>query len=122
MEYMLRECSGLSTTDVVGLLESYQFDPASAFTILDELSSGQKARIILAVFSCQKVNTLFFDEPTNHLDIDAQDALFSVMKNFKGTLVVISHDKKLINEISFDMVLSFENNNIKKYKYSDYNL
>ena len=114
MEYLSRECRELSVTDIARLLESYQFEPSSLFNTLDELSSGQKARILFAIFSYQKVNTLFFDEPTNHLDIDAQDALLSVIKNFTGTLVVISHDEKLIEEIFFDIVLSFEGGKIVK--------
>ena len=97
MEYLSRECRELSVTDIARLLESYQFEPSSLFNTLDELSSGQKARILFAIFSYQKVNTLFFDEPTNHLDIDAQDALLSVIKNFTGTLVVISHDENFLN-------------------------
>eukprot|EP01092_Planopodium_desertum_P000322 TRINITY_DN10453_c0_g2_i2.p1 TRINITY_DN10453_c0_g2~~TRINITY_DN10453_c0_g2_i2.p1 ORF type:complete len:195 (+),score=35.59 TRINITY_DN10453_c0_g2_i2:50-586(+) len=66
---------------------------------LNTLSGGQKSRAVLAYMTMTKPHLLFLDEPTNHLDIDAIDALVSALKEFKGGLVIISHNQYLIDNL-----------------------
>lgn len=66
---------------------------------IGQLSEGQKSRIVLAMLCMSTPNMLLLDEPTNHLDIEAIDALAEAIKEFKGGLVLVSHDFRLIDQV-----------------------
>lgn len=66
--------------------------------VMNQLSAGQKARIVFAIISWEKPHLLLLDEPTNPLDMESIDALARCLKNFKGGVVVISHDMRLISQ------------------------
>ena len=61
------------------------------------LSGGQKCRVCLAAAMYRKPHLLILDEPTNHLDLETTDALVKAMKDFKGGIVVVSHDQHLLS-------------------------
>jgi len=63
------------------------------------LSGGQKSRVVLAENCMRNPHLLFLDEPTNHLDIESIDALGEALKKFKGGVVLVSHDARLINMV-----------------------
>ena len=64
------------------------------------LSGGEKARVVLADLVLGEYNTLFLDEPTNHLDIETAHALIEALTNFAGCILLISHDRKLIEKVA----------------------
>lgn len=64
-----------------------------------ELSSGERSRLIIATIMAQKVNCLILDEPSNHLDLQALESLEYAVKNFEGTLILVSHDRYFIKQI-----------------------
>jgi ATPase subunit of ABC transporter with duplicated ATPase domains len=64
-----------------------------------ELSSGERSRLIIATIMAQKVNCLILDEPSNHLDLQALESLEYAVKNFKGTLILVSHDRYFIRQL-----------------------
>ena len=64
------------------------------------LSGGERAKLALAVFECERGNTLFLDEPTNHLDLPARESLEAALKNFDGTLLFVSHDRYFIRALA----------------------
>jgi ATPase subunit of ABC transporter with duplicated ATPase domains len=64
------------------------------------LSGGERARLVLALMLFDPPNLLVLDEPTNHLDIDTKDMLVKVLKNFEGTLLFVSHDRKFLSALS----------------------
>ena len=64
------------------------------------LSGGERARLALAILALEGVNFLLLDEPTNHLDIPAQEALQEVLENFSGTILLVSHDRYLIDRLA----------------------
>ena len=64
------------------------------------LSGGEKARVVLADLILGEYNTLFLDEPTNHLDIETAHALIEGLKNFEGCILLVSHDRRLIEHVS----------------------
>lgn len=68
-----------------------------------DLSGGQKARVVFASLHLQQAHVLFFDEPTNHLDIESIDALIAAINAFRGGVVVITHDARLIVETDMQL-------------------
>jgi ATP-binding cassette subfamily F protein 3 len=62
------------------------------------LSGGERARVALAVLILQKVNLLLLDEPTNHLDLPSKEVITKVFKEYKGTIILVSHDRYILNE------------------------
>ncbi|KAL3154860.1 hypothetical protein ABBQ38_011402 [Trebouxia sp. C0009 RCD-2024] len=69
-------------------------------TKIGELSDGQQSRLVFAMICMKNPNLLLLDEPTNHLDIEAIDSLAEAIKGFKGGLVLVSHDFRLIDQVS----------------------
>ncbi|ORC90477.1 ATP-binding cassette protein [Trypanosoma theileri] len=67
------------------------------------LSGGQKARVAFAAISTEKPHFLLFDEPTNHLDVESIEALCSAIKKFKGGVLVVTHDARLIEETNMQI-------------------
>ena len=64
------------------------------------LSGGERAKLALAVFECEKGNFLILDEPTNHLDLPARESLETALKAFDGTLLFVSHDRYFIRALA----------------------
>lgn len=83
--------------------------------VMNQLSAGQKARIVFAIISWEKPHLLLLDEPTNPLDMESIDALARCLKNFKGGVVVISHDMRLISQCAEEIMVC-NNKSITKYK------
>lgn len=87
------------------------------------LSSGQKSRVILATLMAQEVNCLLLDEPTNHLDPEALDRLEEALKEFSGTIVMVSHDRYLIDQIGITKTYLMENGRLNSlHNYHEYEL
>lgn len=83
--------------------------------VMNELSAGQKARIVFAIISHEKPHLLLLDEPTNPLDMESIDALARCLKKFKGGVVVISHDMRLISQCAEEIYVC-NNKSVTKYK------
>ena len=96
----LSQSENLRTHEVYNLARKYGFAEGEIKKPLGYFSPGGRARILFALFSVQSVNVLFLDEPTNHLDMEAVEALEGVIKNYKGTIVLISHDRHLLDIIN----------------------
>ena len=88
---------------------------------LETCSGGQKARVVLASLTLQNPNILILDEPTNHLDIETIDALTVGLKNFDGSIVIVSHDARLITELDCAlMVCGNQTITRMEYEFEDY--
>ena len=84
------------------------------------LSGGEKARINLLVLSMGDYNVLLLDEPTNNLDIALMESLEKALQNFKGTIVMISHDRYFIDKLATKIFVIKDEKVIKKKgNYSD---
>ncbi len=81
---------------------------------INALSGGEKVRLKLFELIQQEINFLILDEPTNHIDIDTKEVLENALLKFKGTILLISHDRYFINKI-VDKVLLIRDNKVKEY-------
>jgi ATP-binding cassette, subfamily F, member 3 len=70
------------------------------FRPVGQLSGGEKNRLVLAQLVLARPNLLMLDEPTNHLDLDARDALTEMLKAYDGTLLLASHDRYLLDQVT----------------------
>jgi len=94
-ELMAHQPMGLG--EARDLLARYLFRGDDVFKPMRALSGGERARFALAVLALHPVNFLLMDEPTNHLDILAQEILEDALRNFPGTVLMVSHDRYLID-------------------------
>ncbi len=81
-------------------LAPYLFRGDDVFKPVSGLSGGERARLALAILALEGFNFLLLDEPTNHLDIPAREALQEVVENFSGTVLLVSHDRYLIDRLA----------------------
>jgi ATP-binding cassette subfamily F protein 3 len=94
----------LSEQQVRTQLGGFGFSADKATTQIAKLSGGERARLQLAMATLDKPNLLILDEPTNHLDIDARESLLTALNDFDGAVVLVSHDRRLV-EATADRLL-----------------
>lgn len=81
-------------------LAQYLFRQDDVFKPVSALSGGERGRLALAILALEEVNFLLLDEPTNHLDIPSQEVLQEVLEHFDGTILLVSHDRYLIDRLA----------------------
>jgi len=86
-------------------LGRFGFSGDRAFEPVATFSGGEKARLALALLVARRPNLLLLDEPTNHLDIEMRHALTVALQNYEGGLVVVSHDRHLLNSVADTLLL-----------------
>lgn len=94
----------LSSGEARNLLAHYGFRDQEVFRQISTLSGGERSRLKLIQISKSQSTLLLLDEPTNHMDIPSREQLEAMLANFKGTLLMISHDRYLIEMIATGMV------------------
>lgn len=106
----------LTVTEVRNSLGAFMFSGEDVFKKIKMLSGGEKVRLCISKILKKGANLLILDEPTNHMDIVGKESLENMLKEYKGTLIFVSHDRFFINKIA-DSILSFENGKAKFYNY-----
>ena len=111
----------LTTTQIRNILGSFLFSGDEVFKKIKVLSGGEKGRLQLCKILKQGPNLLLLDEPTNHMDIVGKESLENILKEYKGTLIFVSHDRYFVNKIS-DSLLIFEKNKVTYFNgnYEEY--
>ena len=111
----------MTQTQVRSALGSFLFKGDEVFKPLNKMSGGERARVSLLKLMLDGSNFLLLDEPTNHLDSASREQLEDNLKNYEGTMLVISHDRYFINKLA-DRVLVMEKHGLKEYlgNYDNY--
>jgi len=96
----LLEIKRLPTERARTYLGQFLFKGDEVFQSIESLSGGQRSRIALARLTLQGANFLMLDEPTNHLDLDSQEILQDALRQFDGTILLVTHDRALIDALA----------------------
>lgn len=92
--------TGLQENEARNAAARYLFRGDDVFKRVGELSGGERGRLALALLAQEQPNFLLLDEPTNHLDIPSQEILQSVLESFDGTILLVTHDRYLIDRLA----------------------
>jgi ATP-binding cassette subfamily F protein 3 len=113
-ETMIDAADHKSRPRVRDILGSFLFRGEEVDKYVRVLSGGERNRLALAKLLLQPFNVLVMDEPTNHLDIKSKNVLKNALKNFEGTLLLVSHDRDFLQGLS-NKVYEFKDRKIKEY-------
>ncbi len=95
---------GGSRQHVIGYLSEFLFPPQRARSPVSALSGGERNRLLLARLFARPANLLVLDEPTNDLDIETLDLLESLLAEYKGTVLVVSHDREFLDNVTTQVI------------------
>lgn len=107
---------------VMSYLEDFLFHPARAQSPVSSLSGGERNRLLLAKLFTKPANILVLDEPTNDLDIDTQELLEDLLRDYQGTVFLVSHDRMFLDNVITQSIVFEGNGRLKEYigGYQDY--
>ena len=108
LQHMSRLMKGGTPTQVRSQLGRFGFSGVMAEQKIGRMSGGEKARLALALITRDAPHLLILDEPTNHLDVDAREALVQALNEYGGAVVVVSHDRHML-EASADRLVLVDN-------------
>ena len=107
----------LNNQEARSYLARYLFQGEDVFKSISTLSGGERARLALAILALNGANFLLLDEPTNHLDLAAQESLQEVLEAFDGTIMLVSHDRYLVNRLA-SQIWELREGNLEVFKGS----
>ena len=107
---------------IIGYLQDFLFAPERARSLVKYLSGGERSRLLLAKLFTQPANVLVLDEPTNDLDLETLELLESLLVDFSGTVLVVSHDRSFVNNVATSTLVIGPDGRVKEYDggYDDY--
>jgi len=106
-------------TKIRDILGSFMFGGEAADKKVKVLSGGERSRLAMIRLLLEPVNLLILDEPTNHLDMKSKDVLKNAIRDFDGTVIVVSHDREFLDGL-VDKVFEFGNQKVKEHLYGIY--
>ena len=117
LDLMNRAMEGAAQGAVRAQLGRFGFSGARAQTRVDKLSGGERARLALALITRDAPHLLILDEPTNHLDVDAREALIQALNDYSGAVILISHDRHMV-ELTADRLVLVDDGTAREYSGS----
>jgi ATP-binding cassette subfamily F protein 3 len=114
LQHMSRAMSGKTPAAVRAQLGRFGFSGDKATTLVAKLSGGERARLALALITREAPHLLILDEPTNHLDVDSREALVQALNGYDGAVIIISHDRHMI-ELTADRLVLVDNGGAAEY-------
>ena len=107
---------------ILGYLQDFLFAPDRARSQVKFLSGGERSRLLLARLFTKPANVLVLDEPTNDLDIETLELLESLLVDFPGTILLVSHDRAFLNDVVTSTLAIEDDGRVKEYDggYDDY--
>ncbi len=120
-EEMADSFPAMTNTEIRSTLARFLFKNDDVFKPLSTLSGGERAKVLLTKLMLAQSNFLMLDEPTNHLDIISCEALQNALSEYEGTLLIVSHDRYLINSLA-DRIFYLTPNGIEIFEgnYDDF--
>jgi ATP-binding cassette subfamily F protein 3 len=110
-----QRATGLTPNKSRALLGRFLFSGEEAEKPMEGLSGGERRRLSLAVLVASGANVLILDEPTNHLDLDAREALEDALQAFEGAVLLVSHDRALLDAVG-SRTVAFEEGRLRSYE------
>ncbi len=117
LEHMTRAMEGDKPGAVRAQLGRFGFSGPRATQKVGKLSGGERARLALALITRDAPHLLILDEPTNHLDVDAREALVQALNDYTGAVILISHDRHMV-ELTADRLVLVDDGTAKEYSGS----
>lgn len=114
LELMTRAMTGKTPGAVRAQLGRFGFSGPLAIGRVEKLSGGERARLALALITRDAPHLLILDEPTNHLDVDAREALIQALNDYAGAVILISHDRHMV-ELTADRLVLVDNGTAQDY-------
>jgi len=114
LEHMTGLMKGASQSAVRAQLGRFGFSGPKATTEVGKLSGGERARLALALITRDAPHMLILDEPTNHLDVDAREALIQALNEYEGAVVIVSHDRHML-EMTADRLVLVDSGTAKEF-------
>ena len=114
LTHMTRLMKGETPSKVRAQLGRFGFGPEKATTLVGKLSGGERARLALALITRDAPHLLILDEPTNHLDVDAREALIQALTAFSGAVLIVSHDRHML-EMTADRLVLVDDGTAREY-------
>ncbi|MFO0908973.1 MAG: ATP-binding cassette domain-containing protein [Isosphaeraceae bacterium] len=107
---------------VLGYLQDFLFTPDRARSLVKYLSGGERSRLLLARLFTKPSNVLVLDEPTNDLDIETLELLESLLVDYSGTVLLVSHDRAFLNDVATSTLVLQPEGRVSDYEggYDDY--
>jgi ATP-binding cassette subfamily F protein 3 len=121
LEELLQAGSGKTEQQLRNVLGCFLFSDEDVFKKIKVLSGGEKSRVALAKTLISEANFLLLDEPTNHLDFISENILIQALQQYKGSFVVVSHNRHFVSQIA-NKIWYIEDKEIKEYPgtYDEY--
>src|SRR5204863_7294443 len=111
----MKIASGMNDAEARSHLARFLFRGEDVFRSVGVLSGGERSRLALARLSAREANLLVLDEPTNHLDLAAREQLESVLSQYEGTIVAVSHDRYFIDRLASE-IWDIRDGALKRYE------
>lgn len=111
-----RTFPSMTPNEIRNTLGAFEFSNDDVFKKVSSLSGGEKVKLSLCKILNSNTNILLLDEPTNHLDLISKETIEKLLTNYDGTIIVVSHDRYLINSVC-NKILYIDKDNTKLYNY-----